>query len=564
MKNNKQSLYTKYRPKNFDEVIGQKVAKDILINSIAKNKINHAYLFFGIRGTGKTTLARIFAKAINCENKKNHNPCGECDICKTIDNGSSFDIIEIDAASNNGVDEIRSIKENTSFLTTNTKYKVYIIDEVHMLTKAAFNALLKTLEEPPQNTIFLLATTEIQKIPLTVLSRVVIINLEVMSNKDIKYGLKVVVEGEEINYDDNALDYIVMVSGGSLRDAISSLETVLLYNSNLSVENVILALGLIKRNDVRSMLINDPMKLANEIDISDKDPSKVIQILLEVCMELLKSGNVKYINFLNSIINISNNINDPLLLKTALKTSLLTINSSFNNVNEIKNNNVSRETNIQKDIYHNIENNEKGNENIVDYSKYNANVESAIDSNSFKYEDNIKVKSDVENAILNDYDDTLNVITDYVDVNNYIYILKTNDDEELSKAKTRWKFIDNYITNSEYKNVISALVKTTPLASTEKTLVIGFHNEHQINEFKRISLSGDFFKFIKEILGVHKFVLPVNKETWSKLLAVKDKVELSNIHSDINIKLENYILNPIVEQKNKVDKLFGEGNVKHE
>ncbi len=565
MENNKQSLYTKYRPSNFDEVIGQKVAKDILINSISKNKINHAYLFFGIRGTGKTTLARIFAKSINCENKNGYNPCNECEICRTINNGSAFDIIEIDAASNNGVDEIRLIKENTSFLTTSTKYKVYIIDEVHMLTKAAFNALLKTLEEPPLNTIFLLATTEIQKIPLTVLSRTIIINLEVISDKNIKKGLKVVLEGEKIEYDDHAIDYIVMISGGSLRDAISSLETVLLYNNELSVDNVILALGLISKSKVSNLLLNNIDELINEIDNSDKDPFKISQLIMEVCIDFIKEGNNKYIDFLNKIIRISNTIKDPLLLKIALKTSIYSINI---------NDNVSRETSSSDGITektNNTENYEKSGklledrkntnsiENIENKQKNNDEIKRVIHISEDENTENIAEKS-----LPNEEKNKPNIITDYADINNYVYIIKNNDSDVLSKVKNRWKFIDNYITSSEYKDVVSSLVKTIPLACAGKTLVVGFHNDLQINEFKVISLSPLFFKFIKDIIGEYKFVLPVSESAWSKLMAIKDGIELSDIHTDVNLNIFDYIDNPTETHKNKLNNLFGEGNVENE
>lgn len=166
-----QSLYRKYRPQNFDEIVGQERVVEIIKNQIKLNKIGHAYLFTGVRGTGKTSIAKIFAKAINCTNNKDGNPCLKCKECLSISEGTNVDIIEMDAASNNGVDDIRLIKEQTDFLPTNLKYKVYIIDEVHMLSSGAFNALLKTLEEPPEHVKFILATTEPQKLPATIISR---------------------------------------------------------------------------------------------------------------------------------------------------------------------------------------------------------------------------------------------------------------------------------------------------------------------------------------------------------------------------------------------------------
>ncbi len=563
MENNKQSLYTKYRPQTFDQVIGQKVAKEILVNSIEKNKINHAYLFYGIRGTGKTTLARIFAKAINCENKQNSNPCNECSVCKSINNGSAFDVIEIDAASNNGVDEIRTIKENTTFLTTTTNYKVYIIDEVHMLSKAAFNALLKTLEEPPRNTIFLLATTELHKIPQTVLSRTVVINLEVMSDNDIKQGLEVILKGENVKYDPEALDYIVMTSGGSLRDAISALETTLLYNDELSTSNVISALGLINRGDIENMISTNPMELVASIDKTDKDPKKLSLLILEVIMQFIKNGETKYVNVLNNLINAVNTIKDPLLLKIALKSAFYSVNVSHETLKEsgsvsretIPNNLVLQENNVEN--VENIPNNPNLEQNVIENS-VNNNVEKVVE-NPNKVVDNPKP---INTGNINKNE--LNIITDYVDVNTYMYIIKQNNPEILEKAKNRWKFKDSYVSRLEFRTIMPTLMSTQVLAATDKSIIVGFRDENLINEFKRVSLTPEYFEFIRELIGMHMFILPINNEKWSKLLAVKDTIELTPDHSDVNLKIDNFLPSKTEETIIKATTLFGEGNISHE
>ncbi len=570
MENNKQSLYTKYRPQTFDQVVGQKVSKEILINSISKNKINHAYLFYGIRGTGKTTLARIFAKSINCENPIDHNPCNVCSVCESINNGSSFDVIEIDAASNNGVDEIRTIKENTTFLTTTTNYKVYIIDEVHMLSKAAFNALLKTLEEPPRNTIFLLATTELHKIPQTVLSRTVVINLEVMSDEDIKEGLEIVLKGEGVNYDPDALEYVVMTSGGSLRDAISALETTLLYNDELSVANVISALGLINRADIERMITTNTSELINAIDSSDKDPKKLSLLILEVIMHLIKNGETKYITVLNTLINSVNSIKDPLLLRIAIKSAFYSVNVSHETLIEPQN--VSRETQEIKPILHseiveNVENiditpvieqniEEKVETPIVD--KVVENPQTPVENKVEKTQENNPVatpKIDIHG---------LNIITDFVDVNTYMYIIKTNNKETLDKIVNRWKYKDSYVTRAEYKHVMPALMSTQPLAATDKSIIVGFSDETIINEFKRVSLTSAYFDFIKELTGEHRFILPVNIETWNKLLSAKENVVLTENHTDVKVNVSDFVVSETEEARIKATSLFGEGNIIHE
>ena len=218
------ALYRKFRPITFSEVVGQEHITRTLKNQIITNRVGHAYLFNGGRGTGKTSSAKILARAINCLNPKDGEPCNECEICKAALNGSLTDIVEMDAASNNSVEDIRSIREEVNFLPTKAKYRVYIIDEVHMLSTGAFNALLKTLEEPPEHVKFILATTEPQKLPATILSRCQRFDFKRISNDDIKKRLKIVCEESKINITEGALNIIAILSDGAMRDALSILE----------------------------------------------------------------------------------------------------------------------------------------------------------------------------------------------------------------------------------------------------------------------------------------------------------------------------------------------------
>lgn len=238
------ALYRKYRPRTFDEVVGQDHITTTLKHQVMTGNINHAYLFTGSRGTGKTSTAKIFAKAVNCPNSKDGSPCFECEVCKALDMSNNVDILEIDAASNNRVDEVRDIREKVKFLPVNGKYKVYIIDEVHMLTDQAFNALLKTLEEPPAHVIFILATTEAHKLPATILSRCMRFDFRLVP-VDILMGLvKKVFDQEHITYTTEALKVIALAGEGSCRDTLSIADCVNAFcQGNVTLEGAQRVIG---------------------------------------------------------------------------------------------------------------------------------------------------------------------------------------------------------------------------------------------------------------------------------------------------------------------------------
>ena len=248
-----QALYRKYRPKTFEDVVGQKTTIKTLENSIVNDRITHAYLFTGPRGTGKTSIAKIFAKVINCHNRQNFTPCDECISCKQVQN---VDIIEMDAASNNGVDEIREIRDKVNLVPSFGKYKVYIVDEVHMLSNQAFNALLKTLEEPPSHVIFILATTEPHKIPETILSRCQRYDFKKISEKDIYERIKYICKEEKIEIEEEAIKLISKVSDGGLRDSISLLDQLIAYtNDVINVNDVNDVYGIISKYEIIDLLL---------------------------------------------------------------------------------------------------------------------------------------------------------------------------------------------------------------------------------------------------------------------------------------------------------------------
>ena len=251
-----QVLYRKWRPKTFADVSGQEHITTTLLNEISTNRLNHAYLFTGSRGTGKTTCAKILAKAVNCLHPVNGNPCGECEICKGIDDGSILDIVEMDAASNRKIDDIRQIIDEVQFKPAKCKYRVYIIDEVHMLSIGAFNALLKTLEEPPSYVIFILATTEVYKIPITILSRCQRYDFKRIARTTIVDRLRELMDEEQVEVEDKALRYIAKKGDGSMRDALSLLDQCIAFylGEKLTYEHVLDVLGAVDTDEFSKLL----------------------------------------------------------------------------------------------------------------------------------------------------------------------------------------------------------------------------------------------------------------------------------------------------------------------
>lgn len=267
------ALYRKFRPSEFEDVKGQDHIVTTLQNQIKANRIGHAYLFCGTRGTGKTTVAKIFAKAVNCESPVNGSPCGECEMCRSIAAGTSMNVIEIDAASNNGVDNIREIREEVAYRPTEGKYKVYIIDEVHMLSIGAFNALLKTLEEPPDYVIFILATTEVHKIPITILSRCQHYDFKRITIETITGRMQELMDTEKVEVEDKALRYIAKAADGSMRDALSLLDQCIAFylGQKLTYDHVLEVLGAVD-TDVFSKLLRNVIarNVAQVLDTVDE------------------------------------------------------------------------------------------------------------------------------------------------------------------------------------------------------------------------------------------------------------------------------------------------------
>lgn len=296
-----QAIYRKFRPKIFDDVLGQEHVTKTLKNQILSDNIAHAYLFSGIRGTGKTSTAKIFARAVNCTNSHDGNPCNECEICKSILDETNMDVIEMDAASNNGVEDIRELRDKVKFLPVKSKFKVYIIDEVHMLSKGAFNALLKTLEEPPEHLLFILATTEPQKIPATILSRCQRFDLKRIKSSVIVENMEKICQEINVDYDERALKLIAANSEGAMRDALSILDRCVSFNNEMvDYETVINLLGTVNyqvimeaANSLMDKSIEKTMILVDDILNSGKELSFFLDELI-ICfrnMLIIKTTN---------------------------------------------------------------------------------------------------------------------------------------------------------------------------------------------------------------------------------------------------------------------------------
>ena len=282
-----QALYRKYRPKTFDEVLGQEHVTTTLKNQIISGNIGHAYLFSGTKGTGKTSTAKIFSRAVNCLHPVNGNPCNECEICKGIMDESIMDVIEMDAASNRKIEDIRELKDKVIYPPAKAKYKIYIVDEVHMLTNQAFNALLKTLEEPPRHLIFILATTDVQKLPQTIISRCQRFDFRRLTSRDIVSNMRNILDKLNVRIDDSILHLIARNSDGAMRDALSLLDQLISYSSNLTYQDALKILGIANMDFIFSLVeniknrkIEDSLLAINDIIQEGKDIIQFIKDLI--------------------------------------------------------------------------------------------------------------------------------------------------------------------------------------------------------------------------------------------------------------------------------------------
>lgn len=527
------SLYRKYRPRTFSDVVGQEVVVKILKNSILNNKISHAYIFSGPRGTGKTSIAKIFSKAVNCLNTTDGDLCNNCENClQNID--EEIDIIEIDAASNNGVDEIREIRNNVKLMPVHLKYKVYIIDEVHMLSTSAFNALLKTLEEPPKHVIFILATTEFNKIPSTVISRCQKFDFKKITIKQIEGRLKYILEKENKTLNDDVISLIAKLSDGGLRDAINTLDQVIsLDKENITTDDVYNLIGDVSEQKIINLLenivsgnIKETLKNINEYYEEGKN-------FINICerLQLLVRNII--------IFNNTDNYFDKEYEKKLLDFSHIELhyceemsNELFNLINELKRTNNQKIITEISFLKMCLMKNKK--ENTIKNSTINTT--SNIDSNNRQNQVELIVGQEEQNIEESSKKET--------DENKKIKInnvfcgpskeLKNNFVKNYEKLK-------EYLSIKEYNALVNLLLKATPQIVTETNVLFTFKNNFDIVLFdNKIEEIQDL---LRKIFGKKYSIVAVNNEEYSNILKEYKK----NIDSG---KTYKYIEEPEIEKKN--------------
>lgn len=545
------ALYRKYRPVDFNNVYGQEEVVTVLKNAIVTGKISHAYLFCGPRGTGKTTIAKIVARLVNCDNLINGNPCGKCYNCLNYLN--SNDIVEIDAASNNGVDEIRELRDKVNLVPSNAKYKVYIIDEVHMLTMQAFNALLKTLEEPPSHVIFILATTEPHKIPLTISSRCQKFRFSKISDDKIVDRLKDICYCENISTDDDTLYEIARLSDGGMRDAINILDQLVAYsNGNITIDDVYKVNGSVSYNDLYNLLnniiINNKIEIINFVDYlnnSGKDIAKFIEELLIFLKDVIifkNTGIDSNISIKNEYIKLICDKYDDILLYELIES----LNTIQNNVKLSNNSSIIFLTSILR--YSDLKF-KKDNLSICDINNNKNDVANLNEKlkNKGVIEDNnisreiIDIKKELD-------DDEINVR-----VNNALAIASK---EVLDKFKDKWAMIDDYIDDEKY-SIVSGLLKDSNLVVGSNDYIILSNKFQSIVDRMNCNLSA-IENLLEKILGNHVYVAIISDEKWN---IVKNKyindIKSGKKYTLIKKENNNQVDGSIVKEKNNsIDQLI--------
>lgn len=485
-----QALYRKYRPNTFADFVDQDSVKKILVNSIKNNKISHAYLFSGPRGIGKTSIAKIFAKAINCENfSKNGDVCNECAHCIEANN-QSVDIIEIDAASNNGVDQIRDLKNKISIVPSNLNYKVYIIDEVHMLTNSAFNALLKTLEEPPSYVVFILATTEFYEVPETIVSRCQCYSFGRISQTSLEKRLRFISDEEKIDITDDAISEIAEYANGGLRDAISMLDKIRSFtNEKITVDIFKSINGMISQEEINRFYkdifdknVPDILEIVNKINESGYDFKNFIERVMLLTRDKIvdyymnKSDivggvdkNVELVTILNEILNrLKDAINPMVIVQIYILKFVEDGNLSKENMVSSENKNIAREIISEKNVDKIIDNPVKEEKTVAKTTKKSKKSDDKLV--------NITVNEKIKN----------------IRINNAMATADIKFKKELTDI---WNKLNNYFMDDKYGKVAQLLSDTLPMVVGTDYVILTTDSDGLTNNiYANLTLIEDFIK----------------------------------------------------------------------
>ena len=498
-----QTLYRKYRPTKFSEVVGQDVIVRTLSNSIKNNKISHAYMFFGPRGVGKTSIAKIFARAVNCV-KGDGDICQKCEICNITSGKECLDIIEIDAASNNGVDEIRELRDKINLVPSQLKYKVYIIDEVHMLTLQAFNALLKTLEEPPSHVIFILATTDSQKVPETIVSRCQCFSFNRISEKDIVLNLKNICNAENIVVDDDVLLRIATASNGGMRDSIGMLDKLYAYCDNtIKLSDYIKLNKIVSDDDVLKLInyiYNNNMKdVIDLIDTWNSDGINIIQLAENVLLNLkniiVLSIEDKDSQFsdINRLIELSNIINEKMFELKKSGNPKIYLEIMFLDFMNKNSKIISREIISQEEKK---VKNEKNSSKIV-----NINESISKEENSSK----TNVKGNQKEPLNSNIEEILEIR-----LNN---AFAKADKNELNKDKLLFQKLNDYTFDQNIGYLVCTLLDGNIRVSSPDVLVLSYEYDSVIKE--NLLHLDELSVVLNKILNINKKIVIMSDEKWN-------------------------------------------------
>ncbi len=548
-----QSLYRKYRPSELNDVVGQDIAKKILNNAISRDNINHAYLFFGPRGCGKTSVAKIIAKTVNCSNLVDNKVCGKCVFC-TLSNDQKIDIIEIDAASNNGVDEIREIRNKVSLAPSSGKYKIYIIDEVHMLTIGAFNALLKTLEEPPKHVIFILATTDPQKIPSTILSRCQKIEFKPISNNEISRGLKIIIEKENISISEDAIEEICRLADGGMRDAINLLDQVRLFADEIiGVNDIYEVVGIVSNdkiekliNDINDNNVKDILDFINELNSCGKNIVKITEQLIHYLRFLIYkdlSNSQKLIKLLSICADCLSDMrksNNPVIL---FEISIIQLLGNKNDIT-VENKLIQPKQHITEKV----NNHEHKNINTK-FTKELKNV------------DIVDEKTEVDRTLLSDI--SKENISREINVEKYNEFIKrrinnalaTFSKKELIDIKEKILDVNDYFMDDKFKKVVPFIIDSELKICGDNYLIFVCDSEASSELFNEHLVSIE--TLLSLVLDSDIKALSINNHDWEII-----KQQFNNKEREFHFEKEDdrtvvYLNSIFVKDKEPMESLFG-------